>query len=124
MNGGTVYDRVARALPGRVAGPLDMIRPGVLAGWGGPMNGQRHRQRIVRELARAIAFDQVVETGTFRGSSTEFFASVTGAPVTMVESSRRYYEFARRRFAGLPYIDAVHGDSGPFCAGLPAAPRR
>ena len=114
MNGTAVYERVARALPGRLVGPLDMIRPGVLAGWGGPMNGQRHRQRIVRDLARVVDFDQVVETGTFRGSSTEFFASVTGAPVTTVESSRRYYEFARRRFAGLPYIDVAHGDSRTF----------
>jgi predicted O-methyltransferase YrrM len=91
-----------------------MAIPGVLSSWGGPLNGQRCRQQIVRELARAIGFDQVIETGTFRGASTEFFGHVTGAPVLTVESSRRHYEFARRRFAGLPDVAVMHGDSRSF----------
>jgi predicted O-methyltransferase YrrM len=114
VSGVAVYERVARVLPPRLAGPLDMIRPGVLTSWGGPLNGQTHRQRIVRDLARVIMFERVIETGTFRGTSTEFFAHVTGAPVSTVEASRRHYEFARRRFAGLPYIDVAHGDSRTF----------
>ena len=114
MTGVAVYERVARVLPPRLVGPLDMIRPGVLTSWGGPLNGQAHRQRIVRDLARAIAFERVIETGTYRGSSTEFFAHVTGARVSTVEASRRHYEFARRRFAGLPYIEVAHGDSRTF----------
>lgn len=109
-----VYERVARVLPPRLVGPLDMIRPGVLSSWGGPLNGQTHRQRIVRDLARTVAFDRVIETGTFRGTSTEFLAHVTGAPVSTVEASRRHFEFARRRFAGLPGIEVAQGDSRSF----------
>lgn len=82
--------------------------------WGGPMNGQRARQRIFRELGRAIEFDLVLETGTYRGTSTEFLAAVTGAQVETVESSSRFFEYSRRRFAGLPYITTHQQDSRRF----------
>lgn len=115
VNAGTIYDRVvARVLPQRVIGPLDMVRPGVLTSWGGPLNGQQRRQQIVRDLSRAITFQQVIETGTYRGTSTEFLAHVTGAPVSTVEADRRHYEFARRRFAGLSDIEVHRGDSRTF----------
>lgn len=118
MRAAALYDRVARVLPPRLAGSLDLTRPGFLASWGGPLNGQQQRQRMVRELARVVDFDQVVETGTFRGASTEFFAHVTGAAVRTVESSRRNYELARRRFTGLSNVEVSHGDSRPFLRAL------
>lgn len=109
-----VKERVARLLPPPLAWQLDITQPGVLSSWGGPLNGQRERQRIVRDLARHLDFETVVETGTFRGTSTEFLASVTGAEVHTVESSPRNYEFARRRFVGRSAIHPVRGDSRSF----------
>jgi hypothetical protein len=69
---------------------------------------------MVRELAGAVPFDVVLETGTFRGTSTAFFAAVTGTPVETVEISARYYEYSRRRLERLPGITVHLGDSRGF----------
>src|SRR5579862_7023560 len=50
-------------------GYLDYYRfPKLAASWGGPFNGQRARQEIFNALLRAIPFDLIVETGTYRGA--------------------------------------------------------
>src|SRR3954452_11550307 len=67
------------ASPG-VLGLIDLFDPSLRETWGGPLNGQERRREIVQELASAIEFDRVLETGTFRGSSTEFFATVFDCP--------------------------------------------
>jgi len=113
------YDQVVRRLPGKVAASLDWRRPAYLHSFGGPLNGQSGRQQIVRDLLIGVGgFAQLVETGTFRGASTEFFAHLTPAQIFTTEASLRYYEFARRRL--VPY-DTVHlnlGDSRPFLRDL------
>jgi hypothetical protein len=78
------------------------------------MNGQAGRREIVRDLISVLNFDAVVETGTFRGTTTEFLAHTTGAPVHTVESNARFHEFARRRLAELPGVHVELGDSRSF----------
>lgn len=75
------------------------------------MNGQTGRRAIVRGLARAIEFDRVIETGTFRGTTTEFLAAVFGTPVVTIESDRRAYAYASDRLRTLSDIDVRLGDS-------------
>ncbi|NUK86716.1 hypothetical protein [Streptomyces lunaelactis] len=75
------------------------------------MNGQSGRQQIFRELVKAITFEQVVETGTYRGTTTEFLAAITGAPVATVELVDRYRLFAKARLAALPAVETFGGDS-------------
>lgn len=86
--------------------------------WAGPMNGQQMRQQLVRDLVRHVDIRGVVETGTYRGTTTEFLHHVTGGPVFSIESVPRYHDFASRRFA---VSDPVHlrlGDSRPVLAQL------
>lgn len=82
------------------------------------MNGQDGRRAIVSELVKIIAFEQVIETGTFRGSTTEFLAQVSGLQVTTVEAVPRSYEYARRRLANLPTVHVSQGDSRAFLRDL------
>ena len=63
--------------------------------WGGPLNGQSHRQLMVREILSALKPSHVVETGSFRGTTTRFLASHAGCPVHSVEINRKYHFFAR-----------------------------
>lgn len=111
---GSAYDKALSQLPGRVSARIDLARPSLLRGWGGPLNGQRHRRQVVRDLFRAIDFACVVETGTFRGHTTQFFAALTEAPVRGIEVSERYAEFARHRCVGYPNVDISLGDSRSF----------
>lgn len=86
------------------------------------MNGQVGRQHMVRELVRLYKPDLVVETGTYRGSTTHFLWALTGALTISIESSLRNYLFARRRLAGLSGIQLLRGDSAIELENLGARP--
>jgi len=116
------YRGITRYLPPRLAGRLDLMRPSYWASWGGPLNGQERRREIVRELARAAPYDRVIETGTYRGTSTEFFSAVFGVPLATVESSRRHFTYATRRLLVLRDVTVELGDSRPFLRRLAAQP--
>ena len=110
------YLKVSAALPPGIAARVDLLRSTSLAG--APLNGQRERRRVVRELLAAVDFDDVVETGTFRGASTEFFSHVSGLPVHSVELLPRFHRFARARCAEDPAIHLTLGDSRRFLTDL------
>jgi len=112
------YRRVTRHLPPELAGRLDLRMPSYWGCWSGPLNGQARRREILRELARAIQFDRVLETGTYRGTTTEFFAAVFGAPVYTVERDPRHYAFSSRRLSVLADVHVELGDSREFLARL------
>jgi predicted O-methyltransferase YrrM len=114
----TIYESTLPRASPRLAGILDYLRPSLRASWGGPMNGQPHRQEIVRDLMRLLRFEQVVETGTFRGATTEFLWHVSGAPVLTVESEPRYYTYARTRLSANSGITTHLGDSRSFLSAL------
>ena len=102
-------------LPDGWAAELDLHRPSLSASWGwGPLNGQEGRQRLVRELASVVDFDEVLETGTFRGNSTVFFSHTTGLPIHTVEANPRYFHYSTRRLAPYPNVTVELGDSRPF----------
>ncbi|WP_009959368.1 hypothetical protein [Verrucomicrobium spinosum] len=83
-------------------------------GGGGPFNGQNFRQEIFKELLQQFKFQQIVETGSFRGISTEFMQSVSGLPVTSVEYNPRFFGFSSAKFARNPMVRLNQGDSRPF----------
>jgi len=72
------------------------LRTALKQSWGGVFNGQTGRRRIFDDLLQALPFQAIVETGTFRGTTTEYFAR-TGLPVFSVESNPRHFAFASLR---------------------------
>jgi hypothetical protein len=110
----TAYAKATKLLPPDLAGRLDLRRPSLRGSWGGPLNGQQRRREVVRDLARAISFDRAIETGTYRGTSTEFFSAVIGTPVETVEANPRFFSYSSRRLAILPDVRVVLGDSRAF----------
>jgi hypothetical protein len=81
------------------------------AEWNGPFNGQKLRVGIFRELHRTYRFATLFETGSYRGSTTEFLAAETGAMVRTVELEPWSYGFCRARFLWHPRIRVELGDS-------------
>jgi hypothetical protein len=48
------------------------------------LNSQSGREKIVSDVFGTLPLEVVIETGTFRGGSTGFFASTFGIPVYSV----------------------------------------
>jgi predicted O-methyltransferase YrrM len=94
------------------------LKPSLKASWGGPFNGQEGRQAIFRELVSKIQFQMIVETGTYRGTTTEFLAQESGLLVCTVETEPRFYHYARRRLKGQKQIRLELGDSREFITKL------
>ena len=81
-------------------GRLDFIRyPSARDSWGGPFNGQQCRQQIFFDLLGQFSFEAIVETGTYRGTTTAAFAA-TSLPVYTVESHPRFFAYSKLRFLG------------------------
>jgi len=109
-------DHLPQSFVGRVEYHLEPER---LDSWGGPFNGQCFRQLIFLDLVRACRFDAIVETGTFRGSTTLFLCrNSNGAIVHSSEINPRFFEFARRRLRTLPNLHLYNLDSRTFLPSL------
>ena len=65
---------------------------------GGAFNGQNGRKHIFADIVAVAPISAIVETGTYRGTTTAFFAE-TGLPVFSIEGVPRNYGFARAHLA-------------------------
>jgi len=114
-------DHLPQSLIGRAEYHL---KPDRLDSWGGPFNGQCFRQLIFLDLVRTCRFEAVVETGTYRGSTTLFLChNSDGAPVYSAETNSRFFEIARRRLRLAANLHLCNLDSRVFLSGL-SLPRR
>jgi len=84
-----------------------------LDGWGGPFTGQVRRQEIFSSIMSAFPFKAIVETGTYLGYTTEFFAKF-GVPVFTVECQQYEYYFSYLRLRGQKNVHTYFGDSTEF----------
>ena len=75
-----------------------LLRPRLRNGWRGPFNGQQYRHRIFFGIFQELSIRAIIETGTYRGSTTALFAA-TGCPVYSVEACPRYFAYAQMRFS-------------------------
>lgn len=91
-------DLVGQVIGQRNLGRLEYyLNPMLKVSWGGPFNGQKFRERIFTDLIRSLPIKAIVETGTYRGSTTAFFAG-TSLPVYTVELQPRFYSYSATRF--------------------------
>ncbi|GMU76672.1 MAG: hypothetical protein AMXMBFR45_21630 [Gammaproteobacteria bacterium] len=78
--------------------------------WGGPFNNQQARQALFQALLQAFRPWAIVETGAYRGSTTEYFAG-TGLPVFSAELDLHAYAFSRARLWRAANVRISNGDS-------------
>jgi hypothetical protein len=91
--------------------------------WGGPLNGQHHRQRMVQDVLLNVPLAQIVETGTFRGTTTAFIASSTLVPIETVEIQRQYFLFSKWMLRPYRHVSISQENSVPFLRSLIARRR-
>lgn len=89
---------IKRIIGDGVLGRLDYILyPDIKNSWGGPFNGQSFRTRIFFDILHSQSINSIVETGTYRGTTTALFAA-TSLPVYTVEENLRFLSYAKMRF--------------------------
>jgi hypothetical protein len=114
---------VTRLLGDRALGMLDYYRhPKWRASWGGAFNGQQHRQLMVETFLRRLPLDGVVETGTFRGTTTAYLASLTPLPIYTVERDPRLQGFGLSALWRFKNVHRFGGDCREFLRMLGANP--
>lgn len=101
----------ARAAPGPIAASIDGLRHGLGEEFGGPFNGQERRIEAICEIFARVPFRSIVETGTYRATTTLFLRGLTDAPIATIEAQSRYFHYARKRLRGTPNVTAIRGDS-------------
>src|ERR1039457_5702104 len=101
-----------KILSEELIGYYDYIRyPEYKNSWSGPFNGQKIRQQIFLQIIINFKFDKIVETGTYRGCTTEFMSKHFSSKIFTVESNKRSYGFSRLRFLFNNKIIVIQNDS-------------
>lgn len=111
-----VKSLIKAVLPKNVQGLIDyhLFYDKYLHGCGGPLNGQDMRLGIYKSVLEKLSFDCIVETGTYRGTSTEFFNQSSGLPVYSVEVHPRFYTYSKNRLKDEKDIHLHLSDSRSF----------
>jgi hypothetical protein len=97
----------------RCAGELDFDAHPAMDVWGGAFDGQARRQNLFNQLLQELKIVTIVETGTFRGSTTDYLAKA-GLPVFSCESRLRYFHYSSLRLANIPNVRLEQADSRGF----------
>ena len=79
--------------------------------FGSAMNGQTARLESCRRCLTNLSIDAIIETGTFRGVTTEWFSSFSPIPVYSIEINPRYYFFSKKRLRLKQNVNLFLGSS-------------
>src|ERR1044071_6042785 len=90
-------------------GFIDYIRDPAAGRKWAPFNGQARRREIFDAL-RGQNFAAILETGTYLGTTTQYFAE-TELPVISIEGNSRRYGFVKARFLRFRNVSLRLGDS-------------
>jgi hypothetical protein len=98
-------------LAGAVAN--DVSYPQERVGFFGPFNGQKRRQEIFNRLDAILAFDVLIETGAYIGTTTEMLAGL-GRPVYSCELNPSCFLRSAVRLSELKNVKLYNKDSRIF----------
>jgi predicted O-methyltransferase YrrM len=83
------------------------------------LNGQYKRQDIFLEIISKFQVTEVIETGTFIGRTTGYFAKyLPNAVIKTCELSPQYHQLAKKRLINFNNIEFVCSDSRKFLSNL------
>jgi hypothetical protein len=88
----------------------------------GPFNRQEGKKAVFLDVANAVQPAAIVETGTFRGVSTQFIKSSLSLPIHTVEVEPRFYVFNLLKFLSDDLVKTYRGDSRTFLKKLAENP--
>ena len=74
-------------------------------------NGQSRRQELILDLFDRLEPTCIIETGTFRGATTEALSELTDGQVHTIEAFPRFYYFSKWRLGKAKNVHLHLGDS-------------
>lgn len=98
----------------QIAANLELTSPELQNCWGGPLNGQHGRQAIFHQLIDKLDLDVILETGTFRGLTTAWFADNFLKSIYSCEADKRYYYQAKHNLTNRKEVHLSLEDSREF----------
>jgi hypothetical protein len=107
-------DAVAADKLVKSAADLEMLSPDLQKCWGGAFNNQSGREAIILEILAEVRPSIVIETGTFRGVTTEWFATNFLGPVVGCELEPLYLIQAQHRLEDFRNVKLSQSDSRAF----------
>jgi hypothetical protein len=107
-------------LPPALAARIEWAARRALDRRGAPMNGQAHRQAMVREILAADPPRLIVETGTNIGATTEWLRGESRAPIRSCEIDPHFHRLATLRLGALPDVEVARASAPEFLRGLAA----
>lgn len=108
----------AAELAFKAAANLDLTDAELQRGWGGPLNGQQGRREAFAALVHSTEPAAIVETGTFRGITTEWMAQNFKEPIYTCETDPRYFHQAKQKLAPFTHVYCELKDSRAFLRDL------
>jgi hypothetical protein len=77
--------------------------------WGGAFNGQEGRRALFLDLVERLELAAIVQTGTFRGSTTQWMAEHFDGPILTCEHAPEYFFQAQQRLSrfALPLLLSI-----------------
>ncbi len=98
----------------QAAASLDLLNPVLQQSFGGPFNGQERRREIFKGILAHLLPGAVVETGTYRGTTTEYIAGIFSGPIFSCEVDTRCFLASRRKLARFAHVEIAQCDSRRF----------
>jgi hypothetical protein len=77
---------------------------------------------MFRTMVEAITFQAIVETGSYRGTTTKYLRELSGENVYTVESAPRFFHYTSLRFRHDCGVTVACGDSRLFLQRLGSSP--
>ncbi|MEA5417269.1 hypothetical protein, partial [Synechococcus sp. BA-132 BA5] len=98
----------------RAAAAIDLLDAELQSSWGGPFNGQAKRRALFLDIVARIQPMVLIETGTYRGTTTQFMAENFPGPILTCEANRRFFLQSQQKLARFPQVQPVECDSRLF----------
>ncbi|MGJ7582376.1 hypothetical protein ACSFA3_19540 [Variovorax sp. RHLX14] len=97
-----------------LAADVELLSDDLQMCWGGPLNGQSGRKAIFEQILGVSKFDGILETGTFRGITTEWLAEHYAGPIATCELEKLYLLQAQNRLSKYSNVTLSLLDSREF----------
>ena len=96
------------------ASAIDVALPQPDGWWTGAFNGGAGRRQIFLQILKELAPKALLETGTFRGTTTAFMAQHFSGPIFTCEANPRWFLTAKANLSSFQDIDIRNQDSRQF----------
>jgi len=107
-------DLEAARIAYRAAAEIDLADTELQQSWGGPFNGQQKRCALFLDLIERADPQAVIETGTYRATTTKFLAEHFQRSIFTCEIVPRHFFQSQKKLAAYPHVSLVEADSRRF----------